>query len=73
MIDEPVPEITDDMSYEEQVYIEARSKRQPEYRIPGLDAPKVIGGLLHKDQQSLIYSYVTEDQIDTTDIDELLL
>ena len=73
MIEKPSLGITDDMSEEERIYIETRSKRQPEYTAPGYDDPKIIDGVLLRDKDSLIYSYVTEYQIDTSDIDNLSL
>ena len=73
MIDEPTPDITDDMTDEERIFIEARSCRQPEYAAPGYHDQKVIDGVLRKDKDSLIYSYVTEYQINTDDIENLNL
>lgn len=73
MIDETIPEIIDDMSDEEETYLETRSRRQSEYTVPGYHDPEVLDGVLHRDQNSLIYSYVTEYQIDIDDIENLNL
>ena len=73
MIDEPASDITDDMSDEERIFIETRSCRQPEYADPGYNDPEALDGVLRRDQNSLIYSYVTEYQIDVDDIENLNL
>lgn len=73
MRDQPTPEITDDMPDDERIYIETRSRRQPEYTAPGYNEPKPIDGVILRGRDSLIYSYVTEDQIDTSELDNLSL
>ena len=73
MRDQPVPEITDDMPDDERIYIETRSRRQPEHTAPGYHDPKSIDGVILRDKDSLIYSYVTEDQIDISELDNLSL
>ena len=71
MTDQPVPGINDDMSDEERIYIETMSRRQPEYSTPGYNEPKSVDGVLLRDKDSLVYSYVTEYQIDTSELDNL--
>ena len=71
MRDQPVPGINYDVSDEERIYIESRSRRQPEYSTPGYNEPKPIDGVLLRDKDSLVYSYVTEYQIDTSELDNL--
>ena len=73
MRDQPVPEITDDTLEDERIYIEMRSRRQPEYTAPGYNEPKSVDGVILRDRDSLIYSYVTEYQIDTSELDNLTL
>ena len=73
MRDQLPPEITDDMPDDERIYKETRSQRQPEYSAPGYHDPKSIDGVILRDRDSLIYSYVTEYQIDTSEIDNLTL
>ena len=73
MRDQLPPEITDDMPDDERIHIETRSRRQPEYSAPGYHDPKSIDGVILRDRDSLIYSYVTEDQIDTSELDNLSL
>ena len=73
MRDQPALELTDDMTGDERIYIETRSQRQPVYTAPGYHEPKSIDGLLLRGMDSLIYSYVTEYQIDTSELENLTL
>lgn len=82
MIDEELPEVTDDMSDEERLWIESRSVSIPEIRSSnpyGLtdygyfpDRPKPVEIDSDRDGVSL-HSYVIEYQIDTSEIEDLNL
>ena len=73
MREQPVSEITNDMSDDERTYIGTRSQRQPEYTAPGYHEPKSVDGVILRDKDTLVYSYVTEYQIDTYELDNLSL
>ena len=69
MICETVPEVVNNTSNERRIYIE--SQEQHDYLVPRYTDKQSIDGVLYKDKDSLIYSYVTEDQIDVSEIEDL--
>ena len=73
MIDQPSPEITGDTPEDERVYVKTQSQRQPGYTAPEYNEPKPIDGVILRDKDTLVYSYVTEYQIDTYELDNLSL